>query len=448
MRVAIVGTGYVGLVSGTCLAEFGFHVTCVDKNKVRIDDLNQGIVPIFEPGLDDLIARNVSAQRLSFTTDLKAAVTSSDIVFIAVGTPPKPDDGHADLSYVYQASEDIAKSISKYTVVVVKSTVPVGTNRAVHDILSKHLLPDLFDVVSNPEFLREGSAISDFMRPDRVVIGATSNRAQEIVGALYRPLNVLETPIMYTSLESAELIKYAANAFLSAKITFINQMADLSEACGADVQDVARGIGLDSRIGKQFLSPGPGYGGSCFPKDTVALVKIAQDNNMPISMIEDVVLYNHARKLKMVDKIEQAVGGDLSNKTIAVLGLTFKPNTDDIRESASLTIIPEMQKRGAIIRATDPAGMKEASHLLENVTLCDDAYETMSDADGVVILTEWNEFKGLDLDKTKKLLKKPIMIDLRNIYAQSEMQTAGFYYVSLGRESVGNRLKIVFGDAA
>ena len=436
MQIVMVGTGYVGLVSGACFSEFGVDVVCVDKDETKIARLREACSPIYEPGLDDLVARNMKAGRLRFTTDLAAAVADADAVFIAVGTPSRRGDGHADLSYVYAAAEEIAAALNGYTVIVTKSTVPVGTGREVERIV-RQVRPDAeFDVASNPEFLREGSAIEDFMRPDRVVIGTDAERAVAVLRELYRPLYLLETPIIFTSLETAELIKYAANTFLATKITFINEIADLCERVGANVQDVARGIGLDGRIGRKFLHAGPGYGGSCFPKDTLALVRTARDSGAPIRIVETVVEVNEARKTQMVEKVVAAVGGSVDGKTVAVLGLTFKPNTDDMRDSPSLEIVPGLQARGATVRAFDPQGMKEARHMLDNVVWCDGPYETMEDADALLIITEWNAFRALDLDRVKELMKRPVMVDLRNIYNPAEMANAGFDYVSIGRPPV------------
>jgi len=435
MRIAMIGTGYVGLVSGACFSEFGVHVCCVDKDAGKIERLRNGEIPIYEPGLDDLVARNVAAGRLSFTLDLKDAMQGVDAVFIAVGTPSRRGDGHADLSYVYGAAEEIAQNLDHYTVVVTKSTVPVGTGREVEAII-RRTRPDAdFDVASNPEFLREGSAIGDFMRPDRVVIGTTSERASEVMRRLYRPLYLIETPIVVTSLETAELTKYAANTFLAAKITFINEIADLCEKVGANVHDVARGIGLDGRIGKKFLHPGPGYGGSCFPKDTLALVRTAQQVGSPLRIIETVVDVNDKRKRQMAERIIAACGGTVDGKTVGVLGVTFKPNTDDMRDAPSLDIVPALQKAGATVRAFDPAGMHEAAKLLPGVEWADDAYGALDGADCVAILTEWNEFRALDLKRIKKLLKRPVMVDLRNIYNPEDMAEAGFAYSSIGRPS-------------
>jgi len=434
MRIAMIGTGYVGLVSAACLSEFGHDVVCVDKDEAKIAGLHAGKVPIFEPGLDEVVATNVKAGRLSFTSDLAAAMPAADAVFIAVGTPSRRGDGHADLSFVFGAAEEIAASLEGYTVVVTKSTVPVGTGRKVEDIIRKLRPGADFDVASNPEFLREGSAIEDFRRPDRVVVGCETDRARDVIKEIYRPLYLHETPIVFTSRETSELIKYAANAFLATKITFINEMADLCEKVGADIQDVARGIGLDGRIGSKFLHAGPGFGGSCFPKDTLALLKTSQDSGAPARIVGTVVEVNDARKSKMADKIIQAFGG-VGGKTVAVLGLTFKPNTDDMRDAPSLVIVPILQAAGARIRGYDPEGMDEAKKLLD-IELCSDAYEAISGADGVVILTEWNEFRALDLGRLRSLLTHTLMVDLRNIYRPSHMAEAGFTYVSVGRATV------------
>lgn len=433
MRVAMIGTGYVGLVSGTCFSEFGVNVICVDKDAGKIDRLRQGKIPIFEPGLEELVKNNVEGGRLTFTTNLKEAVAGVDAVFIAVGTPTRKDDGHADLTYVHNAAKEIALAMDHYTVVVTKSTVPVGTGREVENIIRKARPEAEFDVVSNPEFLREGSAINDFMRPDRVVIGTESDRAREVMRKLYRALYLIETPILYTNLETSELIKYAANAFLATKITFINEVADLCEKVGADVHDVAKGIGLDGRIGKKFLHPGPGYGGSCFPKDTLALTKTAQDYNSPIRIVETVAEVNDQRKVRMAMKVIAACGGTVRGKTIAILGLTFKPNTDDMRESPSLEIIPSLQTAGATVRVYDPEGMHEAEKLLTGAVFCKDAYDAMTGADAVAILTEWNQFRNLDLKRMKTLLKSPVMVDMRNIYVPADMAAAGFNYSCIGR---------------
>jgi len=431
MRVAMIGTGYVGLVSGACLSEFGHDVVCVDKDAAKIAALIAGRIPIFEPGLDEVVAVNVKAGRLAFTTDLAGAVKAADAVFIAVGTPSRRGDGHADLSFVFGAAEEIAAALDGYTVVITKSTVPVGTGRKVEDVIRRRRPDAEFDVASNPEFLREGSAIEDFRRPDRVVVGCESERARDVLKEVYRPIYLNETPILFTSRESSELTKYAANAFLATKITFINEIADICEKVGADVQDVARGIGLDGRIGGKFLHAGPGFGGSCFPKDTLALLKTSQDCGAPTRIVEAVVAINDSRKIAMTDKIVRAFGG-VDGKTIAVLGLTFKPNTDDMREAPSLVIVPGLQAKGARIRAYDPEGTGEARKLL-NAEFCADAYEAITGADGVVILTEWNEFRALDLPRVKALLKEPLMVDLRNIYRPAQMAAAGFRYVSVGR---------------
>ena len=435
MRIAMIGSGYVGLVSGACLSEFGHDVVCIDKDQGKIADLNEGRVPIFEPGLDEVVAANARAGRLSFTTDLAPAVAQADAVFIAVGTPSRRGDGHADLSFVFGAAEEIARALAHYTVIVTKSTVPVGTGKKVEDIIRKIRPEAEFDVASNPEFLREGSAIEDFRRPDRIVVGAETERARNVIKEVYRPLYLNETPIVFTSRETSELIKYAANAFLATKITFINEMADLCEKVGADVQEVARGIGLDGRIGGKFLHAGPGFGGSCFPKDTLALLKTSQDANAPVRIVETVVAVNENRKARMAEKIIEAFG-DVKGKTIAVLGLTFKPNTDDMRDAPSLVIVPRLQAAGARIRAYDPEGADEARKVLD-VETCEDAYEALSGADGVVILTEWNEFRALDLGRVKSLLKRALMVDLRNIYRPAQMAEAGFTYVSVGRATVG-----------
>jgi UDPglucose 6-dehydrogenase len=435
MRIAMIGTGYVGLVSGACFSEFGHHVACVDKDKSKIDALKAGRIPIYEPGLEEVVADNVKAGRLSFTDDLRSSVAAADAVFIAVGTPSRRGDGHADLTYVFQAAEEIARALVNHTTVITKSTVPVGTGGKVEETI-RRLRPDAdFDVVSNPEFLREGSAIEDFKRPDRVVCGIASDRARAVMRELYRPLYLNETPILFTSRETSELIKYAANAFLATKITFINEMADLCERVGANVQDVARGIGLDGRIGSKFLHAGPGYGGSCFPKDTLALMRTAEEAGAPSRIVEAVTRVNEARKLRMAEKVERAFGG-VAGKTIAVLGLTFKPNTDDMRDAPSLVILPWLKERGAILRAYDPEGMSEAKKHLD-AEMCPDAYAALKGADGVVILTEWNEFRALDLKQARQLLKRPLMVDLRNIYRPEEMAAAGFAYVSIGRPDIG-----------
>src|ERR1051326_5265193 len=430
MRIAMIGTGYVGLVSGACFSEFGHHVVCVDKDMSKIDMLKAGRMPIYEPGLEEVVADNVKAGRLTFTGDLAGSVKAADAVFIAVGTPSRRGDGHADLTYVFAAAEEIAASLNGYTVIITKSTVPVGTGKRVEDTI-RAIRPDAdFDVCSNPEFLREGSAIEDFQRPDRVVCGTTSDRARGVLRELYRPLFLNETPMLFTSRETSELIKYAANAFLATKITFINEMADICEKVGANVQDVARGIGLDGRIGAKFLHAGPGYGGSCFPKDTLAVGQNAQEVGAPTRIVEAVQSVNEERKERMARKVTEAFGG-VKGKTIAVLGLTFKPNTDDMRDAPSLVILPHLAKEGARVRAYDPEGMGEAKKYLD-VEMCPDAYAALEGADGVVILTEWNEFRALDLKTAKRLLKTPLLVDLRNIYRPEEMAKAGFSYVSVG----------------
>jgi UDPglucose 6-dehydrogenase len=434
MRIAMIGTGYVGLVSGACLSEFGHDVICIEKDAEKVAALRKGKIPIHEPGLDEVVATNAKAGRLHFDTDLRNAVPTADAVFIAVGTPSRRGDGHADLTYVFEAAREIAGALDGYSLVITKSTVPVGTSRKVEEIIRK-LRPDAeIDVASNPEFLREGSAIEDFRRPDRVVAGCDTQRARDLLREIYRPLYLHETPMVFTTPESSELIKYAANAFLATKITFINEMADICEKVGADVQDIARGIGLDGRIGRKFLHPGPGFGGSCFPKDTLALLKTSEDVGAPTRIIDAVVAVNEDRKAKMAQKIEKAFGG-VSGKTIAMLGLTFKPNTDDMRDAPSLVIVPHLQAHGARIRAFDPEGMEEARKHL-NVEFCADSYQALDGADGVVILTEWNEFRALDLTRAKTLLKAPLMVDLRNIYLPEHMAAAGYRYVSVGRADV------------
>ena len=435
MHITMIGTGYVGLVSGTCFSEFGHDVICVDKDAAKIDKLNGGEMPIFEPGLETMVASNAKAGRLAFTTVLKDAVKGADAVFIAVGTPSGEDNGGADLVYVKGAAEEIAAALDGYTLVVTKSTVPVGTGRELEAIIGD-VNPDAdFDVVSNPEFLREGSAINDFMRPDRVVIGTTSDRARDRMKQLYRPLFLIETPILFTRRPTAELIKYAANAFLATKISFINEIADLCEVVDADVHDVARGIGLDGRIGSKFLHPGPGYGGSCFPKDTLALARTAAEVGTPMRIVEAVTTVNDARKERMAEKITAACGGSVDGKAIAVLGLTFKPNTDDMREAPSLNIIAGLKKGGASVRVFDPEGMDEAKTMLDGVDWCSDSYDAVTGVDAVAIVTEWNEFRALDLDRIKSLMKVPVMVDLRNIYNPKELAEAGFQYTCVGRAS-------------
>ena len=436
MNITIIGTGYVGLVSGTCFAEFGVNVTCVDKDEEKIRNLRKGIIPIYEPGLDELVKKNINQGRLKFEIDLSKSVNRSDAIFIAVGTPSRKKDGHADLSYVYAVAEEIAKNLKNFSVIVNKSTVPVGTGENVSKIIKK-INPNLkFDVASNPEFLREGSAINDFMRPDRVVIGCKSEKAKNILKELYRPLYLLETPIIFTDRETAELIKYAANSFLATKITFINEISNLCEKVGANVNDVSIGIGLDGRIGKKFLHPGPGYGGSCFPKDTLALVKTAQDHKSPLGLIENVVESNDKRKRSMHKRILNSIG-KRKKKVICILGLTFKPNTDDMRDSPSLEIIPALIKNKCDLKVFDPEGMKEAKECFkeysEKILWCRDSYEASKGSDALVILTEWNEFRALDLKRLKKLLNRPLIIDLRNIYNPLELKSLGFEYFSLGR---------------
>jgi len=436
MRIAVIGTGYVGLVSGACFSEFGVNVVCVDKDLDKISRLEKGQIPIFEPGLDQIVDANRRAGRLSFTDNLTEAVAGADAVFIAVGTPSRRGDGHADLTYVFGAAQEIAKALTGYAVIVTKSTVPVGTGRRVAEIIRETRPDAQFDVVSNPEFLREGSAIQDFMRPDRVVIGCESERAAAVMRELYRPLYLIEVPMIFTSLETAELTKYAANSFLATKISFINEIADLCERVGADVQDVARGIGLDGRIGRKFLHAGPGYGGSCFPKDCLALTRTAAENGAPTRIVEMAAQVNDSRKSSMAARVIRNCGGNVSGKTIAILGLAFKPNTDDMRDAPSLAIIPRLIEAGAKIRAFDPESMAEAKKLLTGVTYAGNAYEAMDGADAVVILTEWNEFRALDFARIKSLLRSPTIIDLRNIYKPADMGNAGFYYFSVGRRPV------------
>jgi UDPglucose 6-dehydrogenase len=436
MRVAMIGTGYVGLVSGACFADFGHVVTCVDKDAAKIEKLKAGIMPIYEPGLDSLVANNVKEERLFFTTDPAEAIRDADAVFIAVGTPSRRGDGHADLSYVYGAAEEIAQLMDGFTVVVTKSTVPVGTGDEVEEIIRKARPDGDFAVVSNPEFLREGAAIKDFKIPDRVVVGTDDERARQVMKELYRPLFLNETPILFTARRTSELIKYAANAFLAVKITFINEMADLCEKVGANVQEVSRGIGLDGRIGSKFLNAGPGYGGSCFPKDTLALTKTANDYDSPVRIVDTVVEVNAARKKAMANKVISAMGGDVSGKTIGVLGLAFKQNTDDMRDAPSLDILPALQAAGAKIKAYDPEAMTEASHLLKDIEFSKNAYEAARDADALVIVTEWDQFRALDLDRIKTALKGNVVVDLRNIYSPEDMAAKGFAYTSIGRPAV------------
>jgi UDPglucose 6-dehydrogenase len=433
MRIAMIGTGYVGLVSGACFSDFGHVVTCIDKDSGKIRELQKGKLPIFEPGLDAIVASNVAAGRLSFTSEAAAAVRAADAVFLAVGTPSRRGDGFADLSYVYDAANEIAPEIEGFTVIAIKSTVPVGTNDEV-DAIFRKLRPDAdFSVVSNPEFLREGAAIEDFKHPDRVVVGTDDERARRIMRELYRPLFINETPMLFTGRRSAELIKYASNAFLATKITFINEMADLCEKCGADVQEVARGMGLDRRIAAKFLHAGPGFGGSCFPKDIAALAAIGERYEVPTKIVSTVMAVNDARKRAMVTKVVSACGGSLQGKTIAVLGLTFKPNTDDMREAPSLVIVPSLEAQGARVRAYDPHGMAEARKLMPKLETTADPYACIEGADAMLILTEWDQFRALDLDRVKKTLRRPVVIDLRNIYRPAELAAKGLNYISIGR---------------
>jgi len=441
MRIAVVGTGYVGLVSGTCFAEFGIDVCCVDKDADKIKYIKNGGIPIYEPGLDDLVAKQIKAGRLSFTTDLSEAMQGAIAVFIAVGTPPRPEDGHADMTYVQEAAREIAKNMNDYTVIVTKSTVPVGTARTVRKIIAEELeslgKPDIeFDVCSNPEFLREGAAINDFLRPDRVIVGVESERAAAVMRDLYRPLYINETPMLVTSPETSELIKYAANAFLATKITFINEIANLCEQTGANVQQVAKGIGLDGRIGSKFLHAGPGYGGSCFPKDTLALTQIGNTHGAPQHLVETVVKVNAQRQRDMAQRVIDACGGDVKGKRIGVLGLSFKPETDDMREAPSLQIIPILQENGAKIAAYDPVAMDEAKKHLDNVEWCKDSYAVAKDADALVIITEWNEFRALATARLAETMKTKTLIDLRNIYNPDIMRERGFHYISVGRQTI------------
>jgi UDPglucose 6-dehydrogenase len=434
MRVTMIGAGYVGLVSGACFADFGHIVTCVDKAPEKIKKLKNGEMPIFEPGLEELVGQNVREGRLSFTTDAAESIHDSDAVFIAVGTPSRRGDGHADLQYVFAAAEEIADLMHGYTVIVTKSTVPVGTGDEVETRVRRRRQDGDFAVVSNPEFLREGAAISDFKRPDRIVVGTDDERAKNVMTELYRPLFLNETPILFTGRRTSELIKYAANAFLAMKITFINEVADLCERVGADVQEVARGIGLDNRIGRKFLNAGPGYGGSCFPKDTLALVRTAQENGVPFRLVESTVDVNDARKRAMARKIIDAMGGDVAGKTIALLGLTFKPNTDDMRDAPALDIVPALEAAGARVRAFDPEGMDEArNHLNSNVEFAEGPYQCIEGADALAIVTEWDQFRALDLERVKTALRTPTLVDLRNIYNPAEVRAHGFNYTSIGR---------------
>lgn len=432
MHIAVIGTGYVGLVTGACFAEFGVEVTCVDVDKKKIDGLNSGIIPIYEPGLDKIVEKNAKAGRLHFTTDIKSAVEQALVVFLAVGTPPK-EDGFPDMSYYYGAAKDIAGAMNGYKVLVTKSTVPVGTGEKLRKCVTENLTVDTkFGVASNPEFLREGAAIEDFMRPDRVVIGSNEEDAIAIMKDLYRPLYLIETPIVITSLEAAELIKYAANAFLATKITFINEIANLCDAIGCDVHDVARGMGMDKRIGSKFLHPGPGYGGSCFPKDTRAFTKVGDTYGVETSVVDAVIEANEFQRQAMIPKIEKLVG-DFAGKQIGVLGLSFKPETDDMRESPAIDIIRELQKRGATVRAFDPVAMEEARHSLPDIEYASDEYDAIRGADVLVIVTEWNQFRALDMEKVRNLLKSPKIVDLRNIYEPNDMRRLGFEYIGVGR---------------
>ena len=433
MHITMIGSGYVGLVSGACFADFGHDVTCVDLNEKKIEALKNGQIPIFEPGLDALVADNAKAGRLSFTTDLAPAVAKADVVFIGVGTPSRRGDGHADLSYVYAAAADIARAVQGFTVVVTKSTVPVGTGDEVERIIRATNPAADVVVVSNPEFLREGAAIDDFKRPDRIVVGLEDERARDVMTEVYRPLYLNQAPLMFTGRRTAELIKYAGNAFLAMKITFINEMADLCERTGADVQDVARGIGLDGRIGSKFLNAGPGYGGSCFPKDTLALVKTGQDYDSPLRLVEATVEVNDRRKRAMGRKVIAAAGGNVRGKTVGILGLTFKPNTDDMRDAPSIAIIQALQDAGATIRAYDPEGIEMSKSVIHNVEYATDAYDVAQGADVLVLVTEWNAFRSLDLERVKAAMNEPVLVDLRNVYRQKEVEAAGFTYFSVGR---------------
>ena len=440
MRITMIGSGYVGLVSGVCFADFGHDVICVDKDASKIEALRRGEIPIFEPGLEQLVADNVRAGRLSFTTDVETSVADSDVVFIAVGTPSRRGDGHADLSYVYAAAREIAEHVKGFTVIVTKSTVPVGTGDEVERIVRETNPQADVAIVSNPEFLREGAAIEDFKRPDRIVIGLNDERARGVMTEVYRPLYLNQAPLLFTSRRTSELIKYAANAFLAMKITFINEMADLCEKVGANVQEVSRGIGLDGRIGSKFLHAGPGYGGSCFPKDTLALAKTAQDYDSPVRLIETTVSINDNRKRAMGRKVIAAMGGDIRGKAIAVLGLTFKPNTDDMRDSPSISIIQTLQDAGATVTGYDPEGMENARLVIDNITYADDAYSAARDADALVIVTEWNQFRALDFARLKSVMKAPVLVDLRNIYRHDEVAKHGFAYTSVGRPSSDDTL--------
>ena len=433
MRIAMVGSGYVGLVSGACLAQFGHDVTCIDKVADKVAQLRKGEIPIYEPGLDKLVVDNMRAGRLTFDTSLAQAVSNADAVFIAVGTPTRRGDGHADLTYVHSAAAEIAEALRGYTVVAIKSTVPVGTGREVSRIIREARPEAEFDVVANPEFLREGAAIEDFMKPDRVIIGVETKRAHDVMAAVYRPLNLIQTPMVFTNIETAEVTKYAGNAFLATKITFINEIADLCEKVGADVHDVARGIGLDGRIGRKFLHPGPGFGGSCFPKDTLALTYTAQQANAPQTIVEQVIVVNDARKKRMAQKVIEFCDGSVAGLTVGVLGLTFKPNTDDMRDAPSLDIVSALEEAGAQIVAFDPEGMKEAARLMPTVTFAESAYDAVSGADVLVVITEWPEFRGLDPRRLMQLMRRPRIVDLRNIFNPGELISLGFAYEGVGR---------------
>jgi len=433
MNITMIGSGYVGLVSGACFADFGHNVICVDADATKIERLKRGEIPIFEPGLDELVANNVEQNRLSFTTELAPSVKGADAVFIAVGTPSRRGDGHADLSFVYAAAQTIAKALEGFTVVVNKSTVPVGTGDEVERIIREVNPAADFTVVSNPEFLREGAAIEDFKRPDRVVIGIEDPRAREVMEEIYRPLSLNAPPLVFVGRRTSELTKYAANAFLATKITFINEIADLCEKVGADVQEVARGIGLDKRIGAKFLHAGPGYGGSCFPKDTLALIKTGQDEGAALRIVETVVAVNDARKRAMARKVIHALGGSVRGKKIALLGLAFKPNTDDMRDAPSLAIVASLAGDGAQVHAYDPESMAQARPLMPEVTFHDNAYSALEGADALAIVTEWDAFRALDLDRVRSLLKQPIIVDLRNVYRPGDVRKRGFTYVSVGR---------------
>lgn len=436
MRIAMIGTGYVGLVSGTCFAEFGINVTCIDKDESKINKLLDGQIPIFEPGLDVLVERQAASGRLKFTTDLKEGIKGAQAVFIAVGTPSRREDGHADLTYVYQAARELAPLLEDYTVIVTKSTVPVGTAREVEKIIRETNPNADFDVASNPEFLREGAAIEDFMRPDRVVIGTDSERAQEVMRQIYRPLYINETPIVMVAPETSELIKYASNAFLATKITFINEIANLCEKTGANVQQVAKAMGLDGRIGGKFLHAGPGYGGSCFPKDTLALAQIGQKHDAPQTIVEQVIEANKNRQVDMAERVIKAFNGDVSGKTIGILGIAFKPNTDDVRDAPSLVVVPHLQKAGAKIKAYDPEAREQAEKHLKDVDWKANAYDVADGADALVILTEWNEFRALGLQELKEKMNQPLLLDFRNIYTEAEIKAQGFNYISIGRPEI------------